>query len=838
MVFRLIGWAVRRAWIVLLVGWGVLLFATWRAAPPWRAVARDREFAFLPADAPSRHAEEVYATAFPDDPQTSNVVLVLHRESGGDGTLTGDLKFIEDVLEPGLRKIAESEGGLASAPAPSEEPLFATDEPAKAPAPPAKHSIIDRIRTPNAPGTGAFLISPDHRALLVVVELTTEFLSDANWPAITKIENLMHELRESGKLPDGLEMAITGSAVIGRDHNVAQLQSVRATETLTVVLVIVLLLLIYRAPLLAIIPLVAVALSIQISLSILAILAGAGHLLLFEGIQIYITILSYGAGVDYCLFLTARYREELCRGVSPTDAVVDAIRHTGPALAASAAAVICGIGTMYFARFGKFSEAGLAIPLSLFLVLCATLTFTPSLLRVAGQWAFWPWRPETTPGCTPSAAAPQLAEGAEPMITSGLWDRMGRLLIRRAGTVWLVAVALMAPFAVVACIFYNYLSYDVVGSLPADAPGVTGTRILQEHFPAGVMGPITVLLIDPKIDFSGPQGREIIARLTDQLRAREQELDLADVRSLTAPFGNESATAKPFAGLNLPEDVVRKATARGSLDHYVTDLGERAKVGTRLDLILSVSPFAQQSIDALDRIEAAVREGLPDLAARGGHLHFVGTTASVRDLSAVIRADRIRIQILVLVSVFAILVILLRGLVSPVYLLLTVLFSYLTTLGVCFAVFWLLDRHGFSGIDWKVAIFLFTILIAVGADYNIFLMTRIHEEERRHGPILGITQALDRTGPIISSCGIIMAGTFASLMAGSLTEMKQLGFALAFGVLLDTFVVRPILVPAFFILWRSGKLFPAARSRAGGQSFGGSLFGGPRSNPNAPRPLR
>src|SRR5204863_1899592 len=129
--------------------------------------------------------------------------------------------------------------------------------------------------------------------------------------------------------------------------------------------------------------------------------------------------------------------------------------------------------------------------------------------------------------------------------------------------------------------------------------------------------------------------------------------------------------------------------------------------------------------------------------------------------------DRTRIDLLVVAGVFVILVVLLRGLVVPVYLLLSVLFSYFATLGVAFALFWLLDPHGFTGIDWKVAIFLFTILIAVGEDYNIFLMTRIDEEERRYGPIRGITHALDRTGPIISSCGIIMAGTFAALLAGS-----------------------------------------------------------------------
>ena len=164
-------------------------------------------------------------------------------------------------------------------------------------------------------------------------------------------------------------------------------------------------------------------------------------------------------------------------------------------------------------------------------------------------------------------------------------------------------------------------------------------------------------------------------------------------------------------------------------------MGEPEGTATRLDLILNQSPFSRQSIEDLDRIEQAVRSALPADASQDAQLYFVGATASVRDLANVMQKDRTRIEVLVLASVFLILIVLLRRFTIPLYLLLSVLFSYYTTLGVSFIVFYLLDPHGFKGIDWKIAIFLFAILIAVGEDYNIFLMTRIDEEKRRHGPV-------------------------------------------------------------------------------------------------------
>jgi RND superfamily putative drug exporter len=327
-----------------------------------------------------------------------------------------------------------------------------------------------------------------------------------------------------------------------------------------------------------------------------------------------------------------------------------------------------------------------------------------------------------------------------------------------------------------------------------------GTRVLQQHFPAGMMGSTTALLDNPKLDFSTQQGRAIVRHLTQSLATKKDELGLADIRSLTAPLGQTEAAQRGFASLDIPAEERAEAIRKTARENYVSDTDSHRNNITRLDLVLAQNPFAHESVADLDRIERAIAAGLPVNLRQGTKVYLVGTTASVRDLANVVEGDRTRIELLVLASVFVVLVLLLRGILVPLYLLLSVLFSYFTTLGLTFALFYLLDPHGFTGLDWKVAIFLFTILIAVGEDYNIFLMARVHEEERAFGPTRGVTVALDRTGPIISSCGIIMAGTFGSLLSGSLAEMKQLGFALTFGVLLDTFVVRPILVPAFLIV--------------------------------------
>lgn len=820
-MFSVLGHFVCKWWAALLGAWVVTLVALSVTAPKLEDVVQTGEFAFLPAGSPSLVSEQLLREAFPQNRVGSSLVILATRNDGEPLTET-DLDLLEpesnaesaastghlrDVLVEIATRFGPFQDGEAdeSAETAAETPEAGAGTGLKNGTPHRADShageepgMVSAIRSPRDKSVGKLLRSADQRAALMLLDLRREFMDIHNVPLVAAVESAISSgpIAERAKAA-GIHLQMTGTALVGRDMLVAAADSAKRTEALTIGLVVLLLILLYRAPLLAIIPLLSVFVAVKTTMTLLTTLASLGWVVLFQGIETYVTVLLYGAGVDYCLFLIARQKEELDHGCSIPESIWRSISMVGAAITASAGTVICGIGMMVFAEFGKFRDAGIAISLGLVIVLLASLTFTPTLLLMTGRWAFW------RPGYGIDFSS-HLDQPAPWWSLRHLWDWISHKVEHRPAFVLVTSCLVMLPAAIFAVFNYSYLSYGLLSDLPANRPSVVGTAAFQQHFPAGAMGPVTVVLRNPQLDFSSRTGDDagwdLVREFRDVIWARRVDLGLADVRSVSHPLGGESDLDELARGLE------RKIALRRAKEHYISQADLHRNHVVRLELTTQQDPFSRTSLDHLNFLEIELHRMLPESLRGGTQVSLVGATVSIRDLKHVTDRDQVRIDLLVITGVYLILVVLLRRPAVSLYLILSVLFSYLVTLGVTIAVFWAMNPSGFAGLDWKVPLFLFTILIAVGEDYNIFLMTRIEEEQQQYGPIGGVIHALSRTGQIISSCGIIMAGTFASLMAGTLMGMTQLGFALAFGVLLDTFVVRTILVPAYLVLVYSGRL--------------------------------
>ncbi len=331
-----------------------------------------------------------------------------------------------------------------------------------------------------------------------------------------------------------------------------------------------------------------------------------------------------------------------------------------------------------------------------------------------------------------------------------------------------------------------------------------GANMVRRSFAVGELSPAVVLVNVPRLDFTSAQGRQAIDEISRRIQAVNH---IADVRSLTKPLGTAAAATAPAASDGFFNRMAGQALITAAESRYVStrpaQAADRGHI-TRFDVLFDTDPFSAASLVALERVyEMLQQAGAPgEPLAGAASVGISGSSAMVYDLKKVTISDQKRMYVLVTLGVFAILVVLLRRPGICLYLIATVVLGYLASLGLTDLVFRVAfsGRGPWGGLDWTVAFFLFVILVAVGEDYNIFLMARVIEEEKVHGTVEGTRRAVARTGGIISSCGLIMAGTFGSMLTGSLTSLRELGFALGIGVLLDTFLVRPVLVPAFVIL--------------------------------------
>ncbi|MSR30557.1 MAG: MMPL family transporter [Gemmataceae bacterium] len=753
-------WLICCAWLLMGVS------ATW-FAPSWDKNSQDDDIRFLPARCDSVRGYHLLEEAFPGDIFASKAVFLVERKSGPLEAL--DYSFLDRAVTA-LRKLAVAEPNLQ----------------------------IGKILYEKDPIIGKKLVSENKSCSLVQVFLATPYMANQTRQTVDRVEKVFRENFPT-EVNGPVRVMVTGLAAVGRDLVSAGGSSLESTTVATILLVIVTLLFVYRAPGLALIPLVTIAWAVWIALEFLALCTLIPGFQLMNISRIFAVVMLYGAGTDYCLFLISRYREELENGLSRSDALVMALEKVGGAITASAGTVICGMGLMILAEFAKVRCGGPAIAMGLFVALLASITLAPALLAIFGKVAFWPGKVT----CKSPFQDRQT-----------LWGRFGNLIVSRPITSLLVVTAVLTPLAVLGLQISP--SYRATGELSQRSQSILGMKSIQEHFIPGELGPV-IILLESNRPWDDLEGKQILSHLSKGFLNLPH---VAEVRSFTQPLGTPVKNPK---GLHEdPQGILKNIWAnivqgvdeqimRQAREYYLAHLvnrdnRDRAQLRhvTRLEVVLDLDPFAPSSQPTMEKLKYWAREQLPWSVSKERivNAEFYGVTASAQDMATVTEADRARINILVLTGIFLILLYLVRNPWIAGYLLATVLFSYLATLGATSLVANWYDGRPIGELDWRVPFFLFIILVAVGADYNILLITRMMQERKELGAIEGTKKALAMTGGTITSCGLIMAGTFATLMLSGLNTLFQIGFALAFGVILDTFVVRPILVPAFTVwLW-------------------------------------
>ncbi|MGC5015004.1 MMPL family transporter [Streptosporangium sp. DT93] len=600
--------------------------------------------------------------------------------------------------------------------------------------------------------------SEDGRALQGVVQLSPD-LDDALGQTLERIG--------SAVAVDGLQARLAGPAATRADLSDAFAGIDGLLLGVALITVLVILLAVYRSVLLPFVIILGAVFALGLACAIVYVLADRDIVRVDGQVQGILFILVIGAATDYALLLTARFREELAATGDRVAAGRVALRRSFEPIVASAATVALALLALLLSGLTNNRALG---PVGAIGIVCAALsalTFLPAVLMLLGRAALWPTkpRPADLPAGLPSDPSPDHRDGSSSDRTTGsssdhrdgrsadgstappagtgargIWGRVAALVDRRPRLLWiatilpLIGLALFAPQL-------NAAGVPLDETFVNDAPSVAAQAALSEHFPGGSGQPAVIVV---------PAGR------AEAVQKAAEDVEGVSDASVVSRSGRPGDSPKVVDGLALVEATLDDA------------------------------PDGDAAQETVERLRTA-------LASEDGVL-VGGYSAQRYDTTETAEQDTLLIVPIVLAIILLILIVLLRSLVTPLLLVVTVALNFLATLGVSTLVF--THLFGFTGVDASVPLYGFVFLVALGVDYNIFLMSRVREETARHGARQGVLRGLVTTGGVITSAGVVLAATFAALVVIPLAFLAQIAFIVAFGVLLDTLVVRSLLVPA------------------------------------------
>ncbi|RDW20337.1 hypothetical protein CWR48_06540 [Oceanobacillus arenosus] len=518
----------------------------------------------------------------------------------------------------------------------------------------------------------------------------------------------------------------------------------------TVLLVLVILLLIYRSPILPFIPIIAVGAAYAVTTPILGWLAQSGYISYdSQGIAI-MTVLLFGAGTDYCLFLISRFRQFLYEEQNNFQALKKAFMDTSGVIAISGLTVASALMALLISKYATIHNFAIPFGLSIFIMMISSLTLVPALLSILGRTSFFPFIPRTND--MEERRAKRKNKKVKKHKQSRFWHHIGEFAAKKPiRTAILTLLLLLGSSAFVTQVNY---SYDILSSFPEDTPSRQGFELISDAFGSGDLAPVQVLF--------DTGGKNI--NLQDKLSGLE------GVSHAEEPQVSE-------------ED-----------DHFVM-----------YQIELEKNPYSNEGMDDLAQLKEDI--DLMNIEEDLNGLWVGGQTAEQLDQRNVVESDETMIITLVIVIISVLLLVYLRSITAMLYLVATVLISFTSALGLG----WIILHYGFGvpAISGLIPIYAFVFIVALGEDYNIFMISNIWERRKTMPLKDAIREGVGQSGGVITSAGIILAGTFAVLTTLPIQVLVQFGLITAIGVLLDTFIVRPLLVPAITSLFGKWAFWPS-----------------------------
>ena len=654
------------------------------------------------------------------------------------------------------------------------------------------YDILDTPLTPPLNVT-RYYISPDRGIQLLNYAFTKDprYLDAQRHQPIANdvetIRSLVADLKSSYGLAG--EVYVTGSAPISLDQ---QRIFVGGAEFLvTVILVLVLLGLYFRSAVAPAFPLLTIAIALFVANLFVYFVAVYFLNIDFTVTAILQTVI-LATGVDYSIFLVSRYRDERQAGKAHKDAVRHAVIWAGESVATSGGAVLISFAALSLGSFPLMRTLGLTLGFAVTMALGISLTFIPAAMTLLGPRIFWPSGKRVT--------RPLLR--GELTLNQRYFRRAAKFSMRHAKAILIVSILLTIPATYV--VLTDIPTYDFSQGTPA-TESTLGIDAIGQSFGYGfvypsyivVQMPSPILLPDGNVSVPAMMA---IDRLSTRILSMEKE-----VKSLEGPTNPQGSPIDYRNLSSMPE--AKRALLLTTIRPYLGSDNRTA----RITLVFADTPFSLTAINAVDRLRTDIAEiQTTNPLLQGSTVYLGGVTPVLNDVRSNTNRDLQLMALVVIAGLFTVLLFVMGSVLIPVRAILTILLSISWTLALTIVLF-----HVWRGLDviFILPLALFVMAMGLGMDYDIFVVTRVREEVARGATDPdAIAEATTRTGGIISACGVVMAGAFATLMLNPSPFLQEIGFALAFVVLLDSMVVRIYLVPAILVLagrrnwWAPGGL--------------------------------